>query len=254
MEAAAQAEQVERARREEIRRAQEATVLARKAEEKKVAADSERSRSDKLIADIAAKRKQITQIESALHRFEEEHRLAAMAAIRAKKENKMVEVKSHMRNVTRLKTRIAQYQNQVVNAQTQLDALEDVALQRESQKNNQAFVANLGDVKVDADSVENTLQDMRETLESVNEVSNVVQADMNLNKNAYDDDLAMEELEALEAQYTEEASQGIPSVPQVVPNMPAAAAAAPTKVPSSMVVLNDKEEEEMRKLEADMAL
>lgn len=219
---------------------------------KKRAADEARRKDEKTLADITTKRKEIKELEKAMQRFEDERNEAMRSAVKAKGLKRDTEMKSHLRNATRLKNRIAQYQNQVNLAQQMLDALEDAAMQRQNLDSTTAFVDNLNEIKIDSETVENKLQDMREVIQGVNEVNLTVQADAELNKNAYDLDEAMDELDALEAEIGQEATQSIPNVPDKAPVMPTIPAGAPAAAASSSI--SASEEEEMRRLEADIAI
>lgn len=248
--------------------------LAQIAAEEKAAAEAsaaqrhvevERSKEDKGLTAITAKRKDIAQLERALQRFEDERKTAGQAAIRARQNKKDAEMKSHLRNATRLKKRIEQYTNQVNLAQQQLDTLEDAMLHRQNFKETKAFKDDVTEMKLDAEEVDTAIQDMREAIESVNEVTLTVQADSELNKNAYDIDTEAA-LDDLEAEFAEEATDAIPNVPGEVPKMPSVSTAGPATVaagaavapaavaPAASSSLNQSEEEEMRRLEAEIAL
>lgn len=215
---------------------------------RQAAASDQRRTEEKILADITTKRKHITQLERAVSRFEDERKQAVGAAIRARNAKKDSEMKAQLRNVKRLEARSKQYQTQIVMAQQQLDALEDVASQRRILQDNKDFGKLLGEVSVDADEVQDAFQDMREAIQNVNDVGLTVQADSQLNGSMYDMDDADAELNALAAEYEDDVTTTIPNVPGEVPNVPV----VKPQMPSSSTV-TQSEEEEIRRLEADIA-
>ncbi|CDF40195.1 unnamed protein product [Chondrus crispus] len=189
------------------------------------------------MASITTKRTDIDRLQKALNGFEEERRREAGLAIKARNEKKINVAKAHMRNATRLKQKIANYETRVVANQSQLDALEDASFNVGNVKQMKAFKEDIQSLQQDPDEVNETLQGMREALDDVNNVNLTLEADANLNKGAYDDDI-MAGLDELEAEFADDTPvQDIPAVPGEKPTMPTAPVHA------------DPEEEEMRRLE-----
>lgn len=211
----------------------------------KAAADAEERRERKILADITAKRKDIEQLQRALNGFEEERRREAALAKKANQDGKKTEAKAHLRNATRLKNRMAQYEQQVITNQTQLDALEDAAFQRQGIQKISDFTDNIESMKQDPEQIDDTLAKMREAMAGVNEGNLAFQADANLNQSAYETDDLEAELAALDEEFgTTEAqpTAALPSVPGTLPTMPDTSAAM------------SKEDEEIRQLEAGIML
>lgn len=251
--AAAQAAHQAAAARAKAQHDAAAQQAAAQAAQRKAVADELRGKEDKSLVDISAKRKQIVQLEGAISRFEDERKLAVQAAVKARHAKRDAEMKAQLRNVKRLEARSKQYQNQIVMAQQQLDALEDAASQRRILQDNKDFVQNIDDMKLDEEEVGEALQDMRDALQNVNDVNLTVQADAKLNSSMYDMDDAEAELDALELELGAEPTDAIPNVPGEVPTLPAPMPSATSKQPSASTI-TQSEEEEIRRLEADIAL
>lgn len=211
----------------------------------KAAADEEERKERKILADITAKRKDIQQLQRALNGFEEERRREAALSKKAREQKKENEARSHLRNATRLKKRMEQYEQRVITNQTQLDALEDAAFQRQGIQNISNFTENIGEMQQDPDQIDDTLAKMREAMDGVNEGNLAFQADSNMNQSAYDTEDLDAQFAALDAEFADEEPEPtavIPSVPGTVPKMPQSAN------PIS------QEDEEIRQLEAGIAL
>lgn len=222
---------------QQVHHAQQAQEAAKKAAEQQKIAEEERT-----MKKIADKRTDIKQLERALGGFEAERNRLKQLALKARQEGKENEMKAHMRAATRLQQRIKRYQDMVINHQTQLDALEDAAFNKEGVQKTKAFVEDMDELAVDRDEIDKNLEDMREAIAGVNDVNLTFEADSSMNKGIYDDEDAMAELDALEAQQAQGAASEIPAVPGETPTMPVAQAA------------NASEEEEIRKLEAELAM
>lgn len=215
----------------------------------KAAAEATRAKEDRSMTNITAKKKQIEQLQRALNGFEEQRKKEAALAIQARNAKRVNEAKAHLRNATRLKMRIQQYDYQVVQNQTQLHALEDANVQRQAADNVKQFTSNIEELKQDPDEIQDALQDMREAMAGVNEVNLTMQADSELNKGLYDADDMMAEIDALEDELgigEEEKMVEMPSVPGEVPAMPVGVGVGGGGLES--------EEEEIRRLERDVAL
>ncbi|KAI0566181.1 hypothetical protein FGB62_11g214 [Gracilaria domingensis] len=158
----------------------------------------------------------------------------------------MVEMKSHMREVNRLKTRIQRYETMVVRSQDQLAALEDVASQRQHVESEKKFANFMNSNKLDIDQVEESLQQAHEARNDVDEVNRLFQADANLNPSSADMMDYEAELDALEAEFSDGVTTAIPSVPESKPAMP--------KLPSVPAAPVSTEEDDIRRLEQEVAL
>lgn len=219
----------------ELRNKEEA--MAREAREK------ERQREERTFANIEAKKKDIKMLEDAVTSFEAERKREALLAIKAKKEKKVNEAQIHMRNAKRLETRIKNYQVRIQQNHSQLDALEDAASMFDSFQGVKKFNNDMKESTIDVNDVDEKLQDMREVMGSVQAVNDAFLVDAEMHKPAYDNEDALAELEAEFADDIDQSDTvNIPSVPGTLPKMPAAASAV------------EDEDEEIRKLEADVGL
>lgn len=221
---------------------QAAAAQAAKDAQAREAADAKKAKEERTLANISAKRTDISQLQRALNGFEEQRRQEAALAIKAKNEKKINVAKAHLRNANRLKQRIAQYDTRIIQNQGQLDALEDAAFNVQGLDNMQSFTHNMEGQQQDPDQINETLQDMRDVMAGVNDVNLTLQADAQMNKGIYDTDDVLGDLEDLENEFGEETPLEIPSVPGEKPQMPTAANPAAS------------EEEEIRRLEADIGI
>lgn len=251
---AAQAAQAAQAQAAQAQAAQAAQAAAqqRAAAAASAEKDAQRAKEERTLASITLKRRNIQQMEKAVIRFEEERKKAMLAASSAKKAKRNADAQSHLRNAQRLKTRIEQYQNRVLVEQQQLDAIEDASAFAQQHEGNKMFKQNIEELKVDVEDVEETLQDMREAMAGIEDINLAVKADAELNKGAYDMDDAFAELEEFEAELAESTTDAIPDVPNNVPSDPAISAPKASTAASSTQY--SAEEEEIRRLEAGMAL
>lgn len=212
-------------------------AAAREAKEK------ERQREEKTFGNIEAKKKDIKMLENAITAFEADRKKEALLAIKAKKEKKLNAAQIHMRNAKRLEGRIKNYQARIQQNQSQLDALEDAASMIDNYQGMKKFNEDIKESTLDVNEVEEKLQDMREVMSEVQAVNDAYLVDAEMHKPAYDNEEALADLEAEFADELEEPEVvNIPSVPGTVPKMPTPASAM------------EDEDEEIRKLEADVGL
>lgn len=219
-------------------------AAAKAAAAKKAAADQERAKEEKIMANTTAKRRQIEVLERAIKRFEKERAEEARMALAAQKAKNKNEARRHADKAKRLKDRIESHDNQIRVLQQQLYALEDTGAHLNHINQMTETTSVINDVKIDADTVSDALQDMRESVQAAQDVQDTLKADANLYGAQEDpEDLLAE----LAEEYGDDVTESIPSVPDENPKMPAAAQAA-SKTPV------DAEEDEIRRLEADIAL
>lgn len=205
----------------------------------KAAREKERAEEEKVLANIGAKRTDIEHLQNALNGFEQERRREAGLAIKARNEKRLTAAKAHMRNAARLKQRISNYETRLIANQSQLDALEDASFNKGGVKQMKDFKEDIEGLQQNPDEINDALQDMRDALNSVNDVNLTMQADANLNTGIYDSEDVLGDLDALEQEFGEETPvPDIPAVPGEKPTMPTAP------------VHSDPEEEQMRRLEA----
>lgn len=222
---------------------QAATQLAaQQAAERKAKADREREKEDKIMSNTTAKRKQIEQLERAIKRFEEERAQEAGLALAAQKAKKKSEALRHAQKAKRLKDRIENYDHQLSMLNDQLVALENTGTNNNFIVQMKETTELMNEVKIDADVVSDTLQDMRESLQAAQDVQDTIKADANMYGPSAD---AEDLLDELAEEFETEVS--IPDVPVENPVMP-----GPARVTSKTPA--ETEEDEMRRLEADIAL
>lgn len=241
----------EAAAEEEKARLEAARAAVAKAEAEKKSQEVEaRQREDRLVNDISAKRKEIDQLVGAIDGFHKRLQMAVRNLQAAKKANKKAEAAVHLRSAKALEKRIKDYEIRIGRAQDQLTTLEDTASLRHAHDSNKHFTESVKHGQLDKDEVENVLQDMRETMDKTNDVNLAIHADHNLHGTTIDDADMDDEIGRLAAEYgvediEEKATTKIPSVPGTIPVMPGAASATAAE---------DKEEEEIRRLEESMGM
>ncbi|CAN8068505.1 unnamed protein product [Agarophyton chilense] len=230
-----------------------AAAAAAVAENERKKAEAQRKREearqieDHTVEAIIAKQKQIQQLQRALNGFEEQRQREAKLALRARDSKKLVEMKSHLRQVNRLKARIQQYETMHARSQDQLAALEDAASHRQRVEAEKEFATSLNRTKLDVDQVEESLQQAHEAQSDVDEVNRLFQADANLNPSSSEMMDYEAELDGLAAEFSEPVANAIPSVPDSRPSMPQ----IPNSVPVAPV---STEEDDIRRLEQEVAL
>lgn len=139
-------------------------------------------------------------------------------------------------------------QGQVASLQNNLDALENANLNAETMKAMQQGAKAMKQIhgNMNLDKVDQTMDEIEEQVVLGQEISNAISRPMG---NEIDEDELEDELEALEQETLEEKMVGVGRAPVggITTSVPAVSSKA-------QVQEEDDEEEELRKLQAEMAL
>lgn len=191
----------------------------RERQEKDVEVTKQKENMQKIIE----KRKDIKRLEDAIKGFTAEKNRTVVAASAAKRAGNGKEAVIYMRKVARLKARIAQYDNSLMQQNQQLEGIEDLSFFSQDHAKNEKFVEDIGNFSTTVEDVEETLDDVRAKLQDVENINLTFKADAAQDSTLLGDDAMMEELAKLEMEQEAEAHNidhlG-PSVPADNPTMP----------------------------------